>query len=112
MITLSKPDKKVARALIDKGVMIEKTALFLQLEQTLADWRNGTVDVPHSYANIYDQVKTKDKAIARRYDGLGGSMYFYTVMELLIEDIIDDADIAAFSETVRTELRTIKARYK
>ena len=112
MVQLSKSDKKVARALIDKGVTIEKTALFLQLEQTLADWRSSAVDLPHTYANIYDQVRTKDKAIARRYDGLGGSMYFYTVMDLLIEDIIDDADIAAFSETVCAQLREIKGRYK
>jgi hypothetical protein len=105
MVTLSKSDKKIARILIDKSVDIEKTALFLQLEQTLADWRNGEKDVPHTYAAIYTEVKNKDKTIARRYDGVGGSMYFYTIAQLYDEGIIDDTDIAPLSDVVKASMK-------
>jgi hypothetical protein len=111
-MNLSKPDKKIARILIDKGVMIEKTALFLQLEQTLADWRSEKKDVAHTYADIYRQVREKDKAIASRYDDLGGSLYFFTVLQLLNEGIIDDADIAGFSEQVKAAIELLRARVK
>ncbi|MEY4926139.1 MAG: hypothetical protein RI894_575 [Bacteroidota bacterium] len=109
-MNLSKSDKKIARILIDKGVIVEKTALFLQLEQTLADWRSGKKDVQHTYATIYGQVGDKDKAIARRYNGLGGSRYFLAVLQLFHEGILSDADIADFSEKVRAEIELWQSR--
>jgi predicted transcriptional regulator len=101
---LSKPDKKIARILIDKGIEREFAKHLLKSKQILEAWNPEMEDHKPSYYALYKQVEDFDKHIGRRYDNLRGGDYFYKVVELLRDDVITLKEVNGFSEDVRTRL--------
>ena len=99
---LSKPDKKIARACIDKGLNAQMRECLEASEAILANWRSGKFPTAKdAYHHLYSNVWEKDKAIARRYDGLGGSRWLDAVVAILRDGYIDEDDIAGFSEETK-----------
>lgn len=81
---LSKSDKKIARACIDKGVDAEFREGLEIFEAIIHDWRSGQFsDNREAYHKLYQAVREKDKAIRRRYDGLTGSHWLGAVAAIL-----------------------------
>jgi hypothetical protein len=102
---LSKPDKKIARILIDKGLEREFAKHLLESKQILEAWNPELEDHKPTYYALYKQVEDFDKHIGRRYDGLSGGQYFYKVVELLRNKVIRLDEINGFSEDVRNKLQ-------
>ncbi len=105
---LSKPDKKVARALIDKGLLIEFTRGLNESKNILDKWAKQEADTKETYHTLFGHIQKLNKHIAATYDDLGGSQYFDTVLYLFLRNILTEADIADFSEEVRAEIHRIK----
>ena len=102
---LSKSDKKIARACIDKGVDAEFKEGLEKFEKIIRDWRAGNFPGNReAYHQLYQAVREKDKAIGRRYDGLTGSRWLETVIAILHDGYISKEDIAGFSEETRMEI--------
>lgn len=99
---LSKADKKIARRCIDKGVDAEFREGLEKFEAIIRDWRSGKFGGNReAYHALFDAVHEKDKAIARRYDGLTGSRWLQTVVAILYDGYISEEDIAGFSEETK-----------
>ena len=50
------------------------------------------------------KIETFDKHIARRYDNLGGSKHYITVLSLFYDKVLSMEDIAAFDEEMQNAL--------
>jgi len=107
---LPKKDKKVARQLMDKGLLIEFERGLNSFDAILQKWKAENGDVKETYYAIFSAVKDFDKHIGRRYDGIGGSRYLETVVAQLLDGVYDISEIDAFSPQVKEDtLRFVKS---
>ncbi len=105
---LSKSDKKTARILMDKGILKEKEICNASVLEILENWKNGKIETSETYGKVYQTVKKNDKYIGLHYDGISGSRYFVTVLNLYCKGLISEEEINLFSETVRERLKALK----
>ena len=106
---LSKREKKIAKACIDKGLEAEFKEGLENFHTIMQDWRAGKfASNKEAYHYLFKAVDEKDNAIARRYDGLSGSHWLITVVELFREGHISDDDIKDFSDETKTVIRMIE----
>jgi hypothetical protein len=95
---LSKPDKKKARAIIEKGLMKEFERGLNQADAILSNWKQGKGDNREAYHALYKHITQFDKGIARRYDGLGNSYLIDIIIQQLNENLIEQQDLQVFSQ--------------
>lgn len=106
MDELSKPEKKIARAAIDKALDAEFREGLENFEAILKDWRAGKFETnKEAYHKIFKAVDDKDGAISRRYDGLTGGNYLITVASVYKEGYIAEEDIAGFRDETRDVIK-------
>jgi hypothetical protein len=105
---LPKKDKKIARQLMDKGILSEFEQGLKRFDAILQDWKAGNSETRDSYHKLFTAVREFDKHIARRYDGIGGSRYLETVIIQLIDGLYDISEIDEFSPDAKeTALRFV-----
>jgi hypothetical protein len=109
---LSKSDKKIARILMDKGILKEIEKCNTSILDILSDWKNNNTETRETYGKVYETVKRNDKYIASNYDGISGIHYFDTVLNMYRKGLITQEDINPFSETVRERLNAFKKNLK
>ncbi len=95
---LSKPQKKIARSIIEKGLMKDYEKGLKKVEAILLRWIAGKIDNREAYMAVYDQVSKYDRRIARRYDNMKGSTYLRIIAEQLADGLITIEDIAELEE--------------
>lgn len=103
---LSKKEKKIARACIDKGFDAAFKEGLENCEAIISDWQQGKFSSnKEAYHKLYKAITDKDDAIARRYDGLTGSRYLITVAQLFFEKVITEDDIKDFSDETKAVIQ-------
>lgn len=111
MTELTKREKKLARELIEKGLLEEFKRGLTSFDAILQQWKTEGGDIKQHYCKIFSAVKDFDKHIARRYDGMRGSRYLDTVAYQLIDELYDVSEIDGFSpEAKDTILRMARIR--
>lgn len=106
-LQLSKHDKKVAKAIIEKGLQIEFAKGLFFADSVLDDWKNNVRNNRESYHLLFKAVSEFDKHIAKRYDGMTGSKYIFVIAAQLIDGIIDEADLQGLSEDAQQTIINI-----
>ncbi|MBY0436286.1 MAG: hypothetical protein K2U26_19495 [Cyclobacteriaceae bacterium] len=102
---LSKSDKKIAKACIDKGLDAEFHEGLKKFEAILLDWRAGKFDShKEAYHNLFEALEKKDRAISKRYDTLTGSRWLATVAAILHDGYISEDDIKDFSDETKERI--------
>jgi hypothetical protein len=94
---LSKGDKRIARTIIEKGLMKEFAEGLNKADKILNDWKQGKGDVRESYHALFKHISDFDKGIARRYDGMRNSVLIFVVLQQLNEKLIEEQELQAFS---------------
>jgi hypothetical protein len=94
---LSKSDKRIARTIIDKGLMKEFEKGLNKADKILDDWKQGKGDARESYHALFKHISAFDKGIGRRYDGMSNFTLVYVVIQQLNEKLIEKQDLEAFS---------------
>jgi hypothetical protein len=103
---LSKREKKIARACIDKGIDIAFKDGLKECEAVIRDRQQGKFNTnKEAYHKLYKTLTDKDEHIARRYDGLTGSRWLMTVVQLFAEKVITEEDIKDFSDEAKDIIR-------
>lgn len=103
---LTKSEKKVARAAIDKGLDAEFKEGLENFETIIQDWREGKFATnKEAYHKIFKAVDDKDSAISRRYDGLTGGRYLLTVSNIFIDRYIDEKDLEGFRPEIKEMIK-------
>lgn len=110
---LSKREKKIARACIDKGLDAEFKEGLELCSAVIQKWRDGQVATNKAaYHELFETLRKKDKAIARRYDGLTGSRWLVTVAAQLHDGYITKEDIMDFSEETKFALKRMEILFE
>ena len=108
---LSKREKKIAKACIDKGLDAEFKEGLENFHAIIQDWRSGKfASNKEAYHELFKAVDKKDHAISRRYDGLSGSRWLITVVELFREGYISEDDIKDFSDQTKAVIQMVISR--
>ena len=103
---LSKKEKKIARACIDKGIDAAFKEGLEKSAAVISDWRQGKFPSNReAYQQLYSVLTDEDDAIARRYDGLSGSRWLMVVAQLFSEKVITEEDIKEFSDETKNIIR-------
>jgi hypothetical protein len=101
---LSKREKKIARACINKGLNEQYKTSLKKAKEIIASWESGEIDNRDAYGELYKSVNNHDKEISRRYDNLGGSRYLITVAAIFQDGYIGEDDIKEFSDETKAIL--------
>ena len=97
-MNLTKKDRKVARSIIEKGLLQEFANGLTQFDGILQQWKDQSMDTREAYQKMYSKVRTFDKHIAQRYDGMKGSNYLTIISLQLYDKVIAEDDIDELSE--------------
>ena len=110
---LSKREKKIAKACIDKGLEAEFREGMENFDVIIRDWREGKfTSNREAYHQLYKAIHTKNKAISGRYDGLSGSHRFMAVAAILNDGYITEDDVKDFSEETKSALNNLLQFWK
>ena len=104
---LSKPDKKAAREIIEKGLQQEFAYGLNEFRELLNHWKENSSDNRETYQTLYKGVRDFDKHIASRYDAMRGSDHLFIIAAQLNEGFISEADLNGFSEQAQMAIKTI-----
>jgi hypothetical protein len=103
---LTKSEKKVAQAAIAKGTENAFKEAMENFEAIVKEWQQGKfTSHKEAYHKLYRAVDRKDSAIGRRYDGVTGGRYLQTVVGILQDGHITEADIEGFSEQTKEMIK-------
>ena len=110
---LSKREKNIARACIDKGLEAEFLEGLEKSASIIADWSAGKFSShKEAYHQLHKTIDQKDHAISKRYDGLGGSRWLITVAAIFFDGYISDADIQEFSDETKAIINKLMSMWK
>jgi len=98
---LSKSQKKIARKVMDKGILKDYRDSLEAAEKIICDWNLGNYTDKEAYMELYKQVLTHDKIIARRYNDKGGSRWVEIMADQLANGVVDLDDLAEFEDEVK-----------
>lgn len=108
---LTKPEKKIARELFERSIQLEFSKGLEKFDKVLHKWKEGGFsNHQEAYLSLYKSVESFDKHIAKRYDGLRGSGYFFLLMDLYAHNLITDEDLEPFRPQVRNAMLLFLSR--
>jgi len=90
---LTKSEKKIARQIIEKGLLKEYQNAIESMESIVSEWRQGKRDNRDAYMELYKSLTTHDKHIARRYNRITGSTYLLVIAGQLADKVITINDL-------------------
>lgn len=102
---LSKSHKKIARAVMEKGLYKYYERALADAEQICGKWREGGfTDTRDAYMSLFQCVKRNDKNIALNYDGVSPTRWVQIMSRQLAEGVITVDDLSEFDEEVRSTI--------
>jgi hypothetical protein len=104
---LSKSDKRIARTIIQKGLIKEFTKGLNKANKILNDWKQNEGDPQETYHALFEHITQFDKGIARRYDDKRNSDLLFIVIHQLNEHLIDAQELDAFSADAKSIIERI-----
>ncbi len=105
---LSKREKKIARACIDKGLDAEFKEGLEKFATITTNWKEGKYSTNReAYHELFGAVEEKNEQIAGRYDNLGGSKYLIIVVHILNDGYITEDGIKDFSEETKITIQRV-----
>jgi len=103
MTELPKSQKKIAWELIRLGLRRECKSFMNKTAKFINDPKKKKEDPHKHYLDLFEKVRSFDKHIAARYDGLTGSHYFETVLWLFRDGTLKEKDIKRFNDELQKE---------
>ena len=79
MFELTKPQKKIARKVIEKGLDKEYQVGINKVDRVIDRWKSGGAANRETYLKMYEVLTRYDKHIARRYNRMSGSNYLIII---------------------------------
>ena len=105
---LSKPDKKTARELIEKGLQKDYVIQLKKYDKILTEWKSGKLTPEDAYKKMTVCTEKSIEYIDNRYSYVTGSHYFDVVFQLYLDNMIDIEDINRFSTEISGKLKQLK----
>ncbi len=104
---LPKGQGKIAQEVIRRGLQKECADFMSQIKEFVNTPDTGE-RTPHDlYLELFRKVDAFDGHIAKRYNGLGGSRYIFTVINQYIDGVLTDDDLRLFNDEAYQNIRKI-----
>lgn len=103
-----KADKKVARKVIETGLQRDYEKSIQEMDTIIQDWKLNKLGNQEAYLKLYKTMIKNDKYIGRMYNDLRGSTYMLTILGLLSNNVLTEADLKDFSEKTRQDILRIR----
>ncbi len=98
---LSKSQKKIARAVMDKGLETHYRRTLSEVESIIKKWNEGNfTSNREAYMKLFRSVKENDRNIGQIYDDKGGSRWVEVIANQLAKGVISIEDLKDFDEEV------------
>ena len=98
---LSKSQKKIARAVMDKGLDTHYRKALSEVESIIRKWNEGNfTSNREAYMKMFQRVKENDRNIGQIYDDKGGSRWVEVMANQLADGVISIEDLKDFEEEV------------
>ncbi len=104
---LSKSQKRLARKVIEKGLLKDYERANERTASLIEKWREGQLDHRKAYLDIYSHVVKYDKHVARRYDRMTGSRYLFIIAAQLGDKCITRQDLEEFNPEVLEKINIL-----
>jgi hypothetical protein len=104
MEDLSKQEKKTVRELIERGLNRDFMDGIISAKKLCDTYIQGKSDPREYYHKLFSVLHSKDKDIARRYDGIKGSQYLIRLGNLFRESILTQDDFQDIDEKLKKKL--------
>ncbi len=101
---LTKSQKKKVRALIELGLKRDYIDGIRRVKELINSFADIESNPKEYYLKLYNTIYEKDKDIARRYDDIRGSQYFWRLLMLLREGVLSIADIQELDDELQHEI--------
>ena len=103
-LDLTKSQKKLARQVIEIGLIREFESGIGNIDKVIQQWKDGKAETKETYYQIYKKLRKFDKQIARRYDGMTGSRYLFILAGQLADGVIKSEDLSEFDQEIRNKV--------
>jgi len=104
MADLSKQEKKMVRELIDRGLNRDYLEGIESVKKICDSFIEGKSDPKEYYHKLFSVLHSKDKIIARRYDGITGSHYIMRLGILFSDGVLTQEDLQGVDENLKKKL--------
>ena len=110
---LSKSQKKIARKVMDQGLLNHYKKSLSDVKTLIQKWDEGKFVTPkEAYMLLYQIVNDNDENISRIYDDKGGSRWVEVIAEQLHDEVISPEDLNEFDEELRNTILLWSRMYK
>ena len=102
---LSKSQKKIAQAVMDKGLNTHYRKALSEIELIIKKWKEGNfTNNRETYMLLFQSVKENDRNIGQIYDDKGGSRWVEVMADQLAVGVISVEDLKDFDDEVRNAI--------
>jgi hypothetical protein len=103
--TLSKSEKKIARAVMDKGLENHYIRSLSEAEAIIKKWREGGFkNTRDAYMKLYKSIEKNDDNIGLIYNDKGGSRWVEVIAWQLHQGVITLEDLKDFDDKLRNTI--------
>ena len=103
-LDLSKSQKKIARQLIETGLLKEFENGIRKIDKVISAWKEGRSEIKETYYQIFEKLNKFDKHIGQRYDGMKSSEYMYIIASQLVDGVIPIESLDQFDQDVKDKI--------
>jgi len=102
---LSKSQKKIARAVMDKGLDTHYRKALSEFDSIIKKWKEGNfTSNREAYMKLFRRVKENDRNIGQIYDDKGGSRWVEVMADQLAVGVISVENLKDFDDEVRNTI--------
>lgn len=107
ILDLTKDQKKMARQIIETGLIREFESGIGKIEGIIQQWKDGKRETKESYYKIYEKVMKFDKHIGQRYNNISGSDYLLVLAAQLVDGVISMDDLSGCDPDIKNKITYI-----
>ncbi len=104
MIELTKSEKKAARRLIDKALNQDYINGMEKIKKLIHKWEDDPSEPQKSYLELFKTLRSHDKALGRKFDGLTGGGYFICVVNCFADGLLAEEDLEQIPDGLREKI--------
>jgi len=104
MVDLTKSEKKIARRMIDKALNQDYINGMEKIKKLIHKWEEDSSEPQKSYLALFQALKSHDKALGRKFDGLTGSHYFTCIVNCFTDGLLHEEDLDQFPDELKEKI--------
>jgi hypothetical protein len=103
-LDLSKSQKRIARELIETGLLKEYENGIRKIDGIISAWKGGRLEIKETYFKVFEKLEKFDKHIGERYNSMSGSNYLFIIVGQLYDGLIPMESLDQFDQDVKDKI--------